>query len=300
MPLPNFLIIGAHKSGTTSLYRYLNQHPDVYMSQVKEPAYFVYEGDKVKYQEFDGSPWRSRFITLEDYEALFEGVQSEVAVGEASTLYLYHPRAPLRIKEHIPDAKLIAILRNPVDRAYSNYQFARMQGREPLGTFREALEAEEERITAGWAPLWHYTKKGFYSEQITRYRAIFPEDQLRIYLYDDLRFEPDRLVHDIFDFLGVNSEVRVQTGETYNVTRQPRYVSFYTLLRRGARLIGPLRKIIPKKMNKKIQRWLFTDQTSAPVSIPTEDKNFLMALYEEEIVELQSLLQRNLESWQAD
>jgi hypothetical protein len=123
MTMPNFLIIGAAKSGTTSLHHYLKQHPQVYMSQIKEPSFFAFEGTKPAIP----GPWKRwaahNFITdIQAYRSLFQGVSDEVAIGEASTIYLVHPTAPQRIRHYVPDAKLIAILRDPAERAYSNYR----------------------------------------------------------------------------------------------------------------------------------------------------------------------------------
>ena len=146
--MPNFIVIGASKAGTTSLYEYLKQHPQIYMSPMKELRFFAIEGEKV---DFCG-PWdrieieRYSIKTLEDYKNQFQGVTDEIAIGEASPWYLYSEKAPKSIKSYIPDAKLIAILRDPVDRAYSHFSMHVMNGREPLADFTQALQEEEERI----------------------------------------------------------------------------------------------------------------------------------------------------------
>jgi hypothetical protein len=198
--MPNFFIIGAQKAGTTSLYYYLKQHPQVYMSPRKEPHFF--KGMHSEYRK------RGRSLPpvtdLGDYQALFEGVTDEKAIGEASASYLYSPKAPALIKRSIPDAKLIAVLRNPADRAYSNYLYCVKMGREPLASFAEALQAEEKRIRENWGPLWHYRQKGFYYSQVKRYFDVFGQDQVKVYLYDDLRGKPSSMLGDIFRFLDVD------------------------------------------------------------------------------------------------
>ena len=143
MTMPNFLIIGANKAGTTSIYSYLKQHPQIYMSPVKEPMFFTLEGKNIDRTEV------SRQITLktavndiEDYQALFQGVSNEKAIGEASTAYLHCPWCAERIKQYIPDVKLIAILRDPIERAYSNYLMYVRWGLETLD-FPEAVRQEE-------------------------------------------------------------------------------------------------------------------------------------------------------------
>src|SRR5688500_285356 len=126
---------------------------------------------------------------LADYQALFEGVTDEKAIGEASASYLYSPKAPGLTKGSVPDAKFIATLRNPADRAYSNFLHCVRSGRESIVDFAEALRAEEGRIRDNWGPLWHYKRKGFYYAQVRRYLDTFGRDQFRVWLYEDLRAE---------------------------------------------------------------------------------------------------------------
>src|SRR5215218_4707583 len=123
MTMPNFLIIGAGKSGTTSLYHYLGQHPEVFMSPMKEPKFFCFEGERPNFRGpgDDEEINRKCVTTIDAYRALFDGVACEKAVGEASSMYLYYPKAPERIDHHVAGVRLIAVLRNPVDRAYSSY-----------------------------------------------------------------------------------------------------------------------------------------------------------------------------------
>src|SRR5580704_17949873 len=133
MTLPNFFIIGAARSGTTALYEYLRQHPQIYMSPIKEPNYFAFYGQGIHYRgPRDQELVRSSYVpSLKAYEAQFSGVAKEIAVGEASPWYLYLPEAPERIRRKVPDAKLAAILRNPVDRAFSAFSVLQLQAREP-------------------------------------------------------------------------------------------------------------------------------------------------------------------------
>ena len=134
MCLPNFIIIGAEKAGTTALWQFLRQHPQVYMSAVKEPQFFGYEGREVSFQG-PGPVVKEALpiCDLEEYKSLFKGTESYKAVGEASPSYLYNSQAPERIRHYVPQAKLIAILRNPVDRAYSRFLHLVREDREPGG-----------------------------------------------------------------------------------------------------------------------------------------------------------------------
>lgn len=162
MTLPNFLVIGAHKAGTTALYNYLKQHPQVYMSPAKEPRFFALEGKNLKFLGPKKDPGnRCRFTTLEAYRELFQGVSSEVAIGEASTLYLYSQEAPKRIQHYIPDAKLIAILRNPIKRAYSNFVHAMQDDREVLTVLFRHFRRKKTVYVAAGDPSGTTSKRGF-------------------------------------------------------------------------------------------------------------------------------------------
>jgi len=179
--MPNFLIIGAMKSGTTSLYHYLKQHPQIYMSPVKEPKFFALEGEPF-YSDSRGSGGLARIKgirELKSYQEQFEGVSHEIAIGEASPLYIYVPKAVERIKYYIPEAKLIAILRHPVDRAYSHFLHWIQRGLEPLDSnFESVIREEEIRISQDWSPNWHYKQRGSYYQQLKRYYENFNREQI--------------------------------------------------------------------------------------------------------------------------
>lgn len=175
MVLPNFLIIGAAKAGTTSLYSYLKQHPDIFMSSWKEPKFFSLEGEKLDFQGPSQIINTDSINNLESYLELFEGVKDETAIGEASPIYLYSPKAPANIKKYIPDAKLIVVLRHPAERAFSSFAHLIRAGYETL-SFEEALEEEPQRIKEKWAPLWYYKEKGFYAQQLERYFELFDRE----------------------------------------------------------------------------------------------------------------------------
>jgi sulfotransferase family protein len=183
MTLPNFLIIGAMKSGTTSLYFYLKQHPQAYMSSLKEPNFFALEGSNLNFDGAEGKEriqrWLKRdFLTdIEEYRALFRGAAGETAIGEPSPIYLYSPEASRRIRHYVPEAKLIAVLRSPVERAYSAFLYMTRGGREPLKAFPEALQAEESSMRDNWEWIWHYRHVGLYYTQLKRYYDVFDADQ---------------------------------------------------------------------------------------------------------------------------
>jgi hypothetical protein len=204
--LPNFLILGAAKAGTTALYHYLNQHPQIYMTPLKETNFFALEGQPLNFSGPGDDDYVNRMsiTTLDAYKEQFDGVRDEIAVGEASPLYLYDERAARNIYRYVPDAKLIIILRNPIDRAYSAFLHLVRDGREEFADFGTALQREDERIRAGWEHLWHLKQMGLYYEQVKRYYDLFPREQIKTYLYYDFRTQPQVVLQELYGFFGVD------------------------------------------------------------------------------------------------
>jgi hypothetical protein len=239
MPMPNFLIIGAAKSGTTSLHKYLSQHPQIYMSPMKEPNFFAYENlPQPKFRGLDEDtmilkkgPIRRRDSTkysfvitrLSDYQKLFSKVRLEKAVGESSPLYLYNPQAVERIKHYTPEIRLIAILRNPVDRAYSHFKFFQKEGHETIMDFGQALKMEHVRMQRNWTPGWFYKQRGFYYQQLKKYYERFDRSQIRVYLHDNFHSSPISILQDIFRFLGVDETFTPDLEKRFNVSNGPVY-----------------------------------------------------------------------------
>jgi hypothetical protein len=191
--LPGFIIIGAQRGGTTSLYNYLTDHPQVGAATRKEVHFFDRYFEK-------GIDW---------YRAHFPKRGEFAIVGEASPYYLFHPEAPQRICTAMPGAKCIALLRNPIDRAYSHYHFKVAKGLETL-PFAEAVEREPERLEASddpMGPAWRhhsYLARGAYADQIRRWLTVFPSEQLLILQSEEFYREPQRILHLTQDFLGVD------------------------------------------------------------------------------------------------
>lgn len=222
--LPDFLIIGAQKCGTTSLYEYLTQHPDIYPATVKEVGYF----DRY-YQK--GLPWyRSQFPSA--FRKIYARFvrRENFLTGEASTGYILNPHSLRRIAAIVPEAKLILMLRNPVDRAYSHYQHMLRLKREPL-SFEEAAERERERIEQTWQHMladenyhnldiarYAYLKTGLYIDQVRVLLRYFPKERVLIIKNEEFDADPAAIVRQVLEFLGVEIQEplnysRHNTGE---------------------------------------------------------------------------------------
>ncbi|MDP9158641.1 MAG: sulfotransferase, partial [Acidobacteriota bacterium] len=255
MTLPNFLIIGAAKSGSTSLYEYLKQHPQVFMTIPKEPTFFGNEGtDGLSHGPHDEDrAYHSRVITnFSDYKALFDRVSDEKAIGEASIYYLYLPQAPAQIQKYIPKATMFAVLRNPADRAYSAYLHVVRQAREQR-SFAEALKEEPARVRQKWNSLWHFKSMGFYYEQVKRYIDTFGREQLHIYLYEDLQREPLRLIKDVYQIVGVDSTFLPDTSKRYKQSYVPKNARLEKILYKSRVQVDFSKKYLPKRLRWRSQ-----------------------------------------------
>src|SRR5215467_14049530 len=241
MALPDFFIAGAPKAGTTALHAALARHPALYMSPVKEPKFFMTNGPPPN----QGGPgdiktYREHIWRQSEYEKLFEASPEAQLRGESTPFYLYNRAAQLRIRKLVPAAKLIVILRDPVERAHSNWTHLWSAGLDPIGGFVRACAEEDARVAAGWADFWHYTRLGKYGEQLENLFLRFGREQVFIVRYRALIDAPAQTLDDICEFLGVHPGI-VGHVPKQNVTAQPeRSLTHMTVskLLRGAAAAG--------------------------------------------------------------
>jgi hypothetical protein len=301
MTLPNFLLIGTAKAGTTSLYYYLRQHPQVFMSNPKEPKFFAYEGEDIRFAG-PGDREKNRMLvnSLDAYCQLFAGVNGEKAVGEATALYLYLPKAAERIKHYTPHAQMFAVLREPAERAYSSFVHLVRDGRESTVDFERALELETARIRKNYHPMWHYRTVGYYYTQVKRYFDLFGRDQLKVFLYEDLKTNAHAVVKEIYGTLGIDDSFMPDLSEKFNVGAMPKNRVLQSLLLQTAsarrqwfpHLPAPIRWRVRTGVEK-LQAW--NRRTAPPLSPETRAR--LVAGYREDTLRLQDLLQLDLTRW---
>jgi hypothetical protein len=297
--LPTFLVLGAMKAGTTALYTALDQHPGVFMSPVKEPNFFAFAETQPRFQApIDQRPDgvnHASITTLDRYQELFVEAPPGAARGEASHWYLYHPDAPNHIRRYVPEAQLVVMLRNPVERAYSEFlHFVRDQD-EPLTDFAAALDAEEERIANHWA-LGRYVDRGRYDEQLERYLDRFPREQLRVYLFDDFVDDPAALRRDLFRFLGVDSAFEPDARRV-NASGVPRSRGLHALLTAAA----PLREAVVPLLPDAVVDWvnaLKNRNLDKPPMDPAVRAR-LIDTFRPHVHRLENLLDRDLSHWLA-
>lgn len=293
--LPNFFVVGAAKSGTTSIYRYLRQHPDVYMPTVKELHWF---------SRLEPNPRQGfRPITSEEeYLSLFEGWRGEKAIGEASPSYLWDPKAPERIQRSVPSAKILILLREPVDRAFSHYLADVRYGiqRKP---FYEALRKDYAGPTKGWGKCHLYVELGLYCRQVSRYLERFGEGKVLVLFFEEVFADLDstkRTLERVLDFIGVDpSEVRnIRFEQKHNPHAVPRAATKHLALGAPAARKAAQRVLPPRwKQLLSRNRLLFRRAEKPKMEVPAIE--FLRRIYEPELICLEELLGHELpwKSW---
>ena len=207
MALPNFLVIGAGRSGTTSLHHYLRHHPEIFVCLEKSPNYFVSSEPMPSWENPRARAMARQWVSDRGaYERLFDGARNEKAVGEVSPVYLQALGAPRRIRAACPDAKIVAVLREPVDRAYAHFFGRRRDGLELRPDFEGVVEEELSRPLPDDVAFGSYLGCGRYHHFLKGYFDLFPRARIRVYLFEDLRADTGALLRDLFTFLGAESQ----------------------------------------------------------------------------------------------
>lgn len=289
--LPNFIVIGAAKAGTTALYWYLAEHPAVFMSPVKETNYFAY-GLDAEGRLLYGDPEAHRFPikSLTEYQALFADAGDATAIGEVSPIYLECPQAATRIRELLPGARIICCLRHPVERAYSDYlMYLRSRGRR--------LDAARD-LSAGSAwtrPDSHWMRIGKYHEQLCRYFEAFPRARIHVFLFDDLKRAPLRVIQDIYRFLELDSGFVPDLETPHNIGGMPasRLLDGVFTSRALRAAVGPW---IPKRAANWARRLRTRNLRPAP-PLPAQLKQELNHHFQDDIAKTSELLGRSLDHW---
>jgi hypothetical protein len=298
--LPDFLLIGAPKAGTTALHVALSRHPQLALSSNKEPKHFLTDGPPPTgggpgdAQTFAQYVWRR-----EDYEALWAHAEPGQLRGESTTLYLRDPAAHERIRAAVPDAKLVAVLRDPVDRAHSNWSHLRSHGLEPEGDFLRACLQEDRRAEAGWGPFWRYLGLGTYGAQLEHLYRVFPREQVLVLVYKELREEPVATLDRVCRFLGVEPGLLVELPSE-NVTAHVSDSPLNRLLHTGLRRAGAVGALAPEQVRRAASsvavRVLQREQRTRP-ALSLEERRLLMPWFYEDITLLEQVTGRSFEHW---
>lgn len=295
--LPNFLMAGAAKSGTTALYQYLFNHPDIFFSRAKEPSFF-----SAQFFSFPGDGIRDNLkyftSTIDDYRRLYEDVSVQKIIGDASTDTMYFPECIPLIQRYLGDPAILFMLRNPVERAFSAYGHLVRDNRETL-RFEDALQEEEKRIANHWNPLWHYKRCGMYSNQIAPFLDHF--SRVKIILFDDFRKDHHAVVKEVCNFLEIDSTFQPDNRNSeVNVSGKPKVRWFNDIFL----MKNPIQQAI-----RKTGSWIMGDVAYARLretvrktnlermTMKPETRAYLTEYFREDIIKLQDLIDRDLSNW---
>jgi hypothetical protein len=292
--VPNFFIVGSAKCGTTALFEYLTRHPKVFMPAMKEPKYFCSD-----LKTYGGTR------TYEDYMALFAAAPADSLTGEASTLYVYSKVAIERIMARNPNAKIIMMLRYPVDAAHSLYMARWGYKHENLATFQEAWRAQDARLSgrnvpANWPdPLTlQYGPMYRYAPQVRRLVSLVPERQRHFIIYEEFFADPRSHYNKTLKFLGLPPH-EIAAFQVVNPAIGPRFVWLDTLLRRPPnwlrRLYSPIRPLLNVAgLRPQEFAWRLNSVPAQKGEIPRALRDELRRYFSDDIKELEALLGREL------
>jgi hypothetical protein len=299
--LPDFFVAGVPKAGTTALHSALARHPSLYMSPVKEPKFFLTDGPPPD----EGGPgdvktYREHVWRRSDYEALFSGAPPGALKGESTPFYLYDRDAQLRIKALIPDAKLIVVLRDPVERAHSNWAHLWSAGLDPSGDFLEACAKEDQRVAAGWADFWRYTGLGMYGEQLSHLYSVFPREQVLVFRYRELVTDPVTTLDQVCAFLGVATGLLTELPRE-NVTAHPHATVRHSVIATARRISSAVSSFLPGHVGAGITDRLehLLQQDAAPRRPLTwQQRDALLPVFRSDIALLSSVTGEDFSDWQ--
>lgn len=296
MRLPTFIIAGVQKAGTSSVYHYLKQHPQIYMSPVKEPNFLA--KDWAKFYAEGGTPRTSRIDTLEEYAALFEAVTDESAIGEASVNYLFnHQTSVAQIHKIVPQAQILIILRHPAERAYSDF----------LMHLRDSINPDSRRALAQQikqrAHASHTIRKGLYCEGIQHFQQIFGPEQVHVFLYDDLKKSAVTFMQTMYATVGVDADFEPNMALRSQTAQVPKNQTLNRLLRKQnplrSLIAGGLKFVLSEQRRQALRANLIQLNSAGKQAVPLTpaDRAALIDFYREDILQLQDLLQRDLSAW---
>lgn len=309
--LPNFFLVGAPKAGTTSLYHYLDQHPQIYLCPLKEPQYFAEEirepnfdpvqrrrlaRANLQLRDFLAGPMTGKInggtIThWEDYVRLFAHASNQPAIGEASPSYLWSPTAAAAIAAKIPRAKILVLLRDPAARAFSQYN--QMLGNGVVDcSFREHIERSLRRPSSEMCASHLFLEFGLYSAQLCRYFQKFGRD-VWVGLDIDYGRDPAQMYRDVCRFLGVSDDFLPDMDERHMAAQVPRFRAVGALKRNGVWKAAA--SLTPEPVRPLLRRALI--RPPGAIRMDPADRRYLIDFYREDIRKLETLLNRDLESW---
>lgn len=299
MSVPTFVVAGAARSGTTGVVEGLRSHPQVFVTDPKEPHYFALHGKGAHFTGPGDEATINRVAVTrrEDYLALYHDADGHRALGDAavSTLY-YHEQALPELLRMNPAMQVVVLLREPVERAWSAHQYMRARGVEPVEDFLEAVALEPARRDAGWHHIWHYTAMSRYADAVAALRSALPAEQLGVWFYDDLTRDYTGTVGSILRFLGVPHVAGEAVGiPRVNVSGEPRYRTVHTAIRWATgheRIRSTVKRATSYRFREQVRGHIL--RAGGP---PGEAREQLAPLFAADLERLRALLPGDAPAW---
>jgi len=294
------------KGGTTSLFNYLAQHPEVFLPSIKETNHFA-QAD-IDSKNFDTTYARDVNIDLEKYlssgstetvhiahvdepkhyQALFDRVGDEKAIGEISNSYMICPSSAAAIHQYNPEAKVVVILRNPIYRAWSQFLMNLREAKTSFSDFIQEIKADHERPIKGWGANHQYLELGKYAQQLKRYFDLFGREKVLVLIHDDYRKDPAQTLSRLSEFLGIDSDFKFDFSEKSNISSLPKYAGLNKFLVQSG-LFHLLKNSVSRSTRQKVKNLFYSNQ-SMP-ELQDSERDWLIEFYREEVKELSTLLQ---------
>lgn len=293
---PNFLVIGAARSGTTALTSFLGEHPDVFVATPKEPHFLAFAGGAPRFSGLGDDDLINRIAVRDEqaWRGLFRG-RSERRLGEGSVTTLAYPDVSIPAIERYcaPGCRLVVMLRDPVDRAFSSWLYLRSRGHD-AGSFEECLAAEEERTRAGWSHMWQLARLSRYAEQLAPFVAA-SRDRLLVVVQEEFAADPSGQLRRVLEFLDVDPGVDIDPSRRVNAAGLPRsraVTSALNTLRRSPSLRRLVTTVVPQRQRERIRSANLDRTTVDPAT-----RARLAAALADDVRDLQDLLGRRLPMW---
>lgn len=281
MRLPDFFLVGAPKAGTTSIYNYLSQHPEIFTPTVKEPHFFACPEVKNTYYE------ESFVDEIDDYLSLFSESSKGQKAGDFSTSYLHREKAARRIKNMCPDAHILIVLRDPVERAISHYLMDVRDGYQDNSLLdcisREGIDNE--------CFYREYIDVGMYSGQVERYKNIFGDRRVKVLMFNDLVNETDKTLYEIEHHIDVDKNVNIKTDKNYNNYQRIKYEPIKTLLNSG--FVKKISQNIPVRIREKMRGIVISKEKPELERARSE----LRRIFRDDVIRLQNIIDKDLSGW---
>jgi hypothetical protein len=287
----NFLIIaGASKCGTTSLHHWLKKHPDIFCPQMKELHFFSYQSLEKRTQGY-GDNWILKTLcgSWKQYVNIFSKAPiSNIKVDNSPSYFFYSKETASLIQSSLDNPKIIIVLRDPVEKIFSQYMHLLKDGRETL-SFEAALNIEDKRYEDGFSDMWLYKRSGLYSSNLENFLKVFPDKDIKVVFLEDMKHSPDRFVKNILTFVGLHTDFDLGDAEIYNSSGVPRSRLFSRYLL-GGPLYSLAKMFLPPQIGGTVKRFLQKLNTGEKEFLNEETRDYLRAFYLNDIYRVEDIL----------